>query len=233
MPRTPSWRSRSASSTRSPTCARRSTPTCRTSRAASASTTASARSSCTPGPAMAAAASPRTRWRCCRRPMRPGSISGSSAPRSRSTTTARSRWSSGSTRALGGELAGKRVGVLGLAFKPNTDDMRDAPSIPLVKGLVERGAEVSAFDPVARDQAEQVLAGHRLRRRCLCRRRWRRRAGDRHRVGRVPRARPRPDRGVDARQDPCRPAQRLRPRGGRRGRSRLLWHRPWTAVGRS
>ena len=62
-------------------------------------------------------------------------------------------------RALGGSLAGKRVGVLGLAFKPNTDDMREAPSIPLVKALVERGAAVSAFDPVARHQAEQVLSG--------------------------------------------------------------------------
>ena len=62
-------------------------------------------------------------------------------------------------RALGGSLAGKRLGVLGLAFKPNTDDMRDAPSIPLVKGLVERGAEVIAFDPVAREQAEKILAG--------------------------------------------------------------------------
>ena len=62
-------------------------------------------------------------------------------------------------RALGGELAGKRVAVLGLAFKPNTDDMRDAPSIPLVEGLLKRGAEVSAFDPVAREQAEKVLGG--------------------------------------------------------------------------
>ena len=62
-------------------------------------------------------------------------------------------------RALGGSLAGKRLGVLGLAFKPNTDDMRDAPSIPLVKGLVERGADVIAFDPVAREQAEKVLTG--------------------------------------------------------------------------
>jgi len=60
-------------------------------------------------------------------------------------------------RALGGDVAGKRVGVLGLAFKPNTDDMRDAPSIPLIKGMVEGGAEVSAFDPVAREQAEKVL----------------------------------------------------------------------------
>jgi UDPglucose 6-dehydrogenase len=62
-------------------------------------------------------------------------------------------------RALSGQIAGKRVGVLGLAFKPNTDDMREAPSIPLVNGLVERGAAVSAFDPVARHQAEQVLSG--------------------------------------------------------------------------
>jgi len=62
-------------------------------------------------------------------------------------------------RALGGNVSGKRVGVLGLAFKPNTDDMRDAPSIPIIKSLVEQGAEVSAFDPVARHQAEQVLSG--------------------------------------------------------------------------
>jgi UDPglucose 6-dehydrogenase len=62
-------------------------------------------------------------------------------------------------RALGGDLKGKRVGVLGLAFKPNTDDMREAPSIPLINLLVERGAEVSAFDPVAREQAEKVFKG--------------------------------------------------------------------------
>src|SRR5438270_2037490 len=66
-------------------------------------------------------------------------------------------------RALGGEpgapLGGKRVAILGLAFKPNTDDMREAPSIPIVNGLIERGAEVAAFDPVARHQAEQFLSG--------------------------------------------------------------------------
>jgi UDPglucose 6-dehydrogenase len=62
-------------------------------------------------------------------------------------------------RAVGGDLKGKRVAVLGLAFKPNTDDMREAPSIPLVNGLVERGAEVSAFDPVAREQAEKIFTG--------------------------------------------------------------------------
>ena len=59
--------------------------------------------------------------------------------------------------ALGGSVQGKRIGVLGLTFKPNTDDMRDAPSIPLVEGLVEGGAEVVAFDPVGREQAEKVL----------------------------------------------------------------------------
>ena len=61
--------------------------------------------------------------------------------------------------ALGGSVAGKRVAVLGLAFKPNTDDMREAPSIPIVQSLAERGAEVIAFDPVAREQAEKVLSG--------------------------------------------------------------------------
>ena len=62
-------------------------------------------------------------------------------------------------KAVGGSVAGKRIGVLGLTFKPNTDDMRDAPSIPLIKRLVENGAEVMAFDPVGREQAEPLLPG--------------------------------------------------------------------------
>src|SRR3982751_843294 len=62
-------------------------------------------------------------------------------------------------QALGGEARGRTVAILGLTFKPNTDDMRDSPSIPIIKALVEQGAEVSAFDPVARQQAEQVLSG--------------------------------------------------------------------------
>jgi UDPglucose 6-dehydrogenase len=61
-------------------------------------------------------------------------------------------------RAMGGDLNGKRIAVLGLAFKPNTDDMREAPSIPLINGLIERGATISSFDPVARDQAEKVFS---------------------------------------------------------------------------
>src|SRR6266436_5698215 len=54
-------------------------------------------------------------------------------------------------------LSGKRVAVLGLAFKPETDDMRDAPSVEIIRGLVERGAVVSAYDPVAANEARKVL----------------------------------------------------------------------------
>jgi UDPglucose 6-dehydrogenase len=60
-------------------------------------------------------------------------------------------------RALGGDLRGKKIGLLGLTFKPNTDDMRDAPSIPLVHELVARGAEVVAFDPVGAEQAALLM----------------------------------------------------------------------------
>jgi len=57
----------------------------------------------------------------------------------------------------GGDVAGKKIAVLGLAFKPETDDMRDAPSVEIIKGLIERGATVTAYDPVAREEAEKVL----------------------------------------------------------------------------
>jgi UDPglucose 6-dehydrogenase len=60
---------------------------------------------------------------------------------------------------LGGSVEDKRIGVLGLTFKPNTDDMRDAPSIPLIQGLLAGGANVTAFDPVGREQAEPLLPG--------------------------------------------------------------------------
>ncbi len=61
--------------------------------------------------------------------------------------------------ALGGKLEGKKIAVLGLAFKPNTDDMRDAPSIPLIEGLQKGGARVAAYDPVAAEQAGKILSG--------------------------------------------------------------------------
>jgi UDPglucose 6-dehydrogenase len=58
---------------------------------------------------------------------------------------------------LVGGLRGKRVAVLGLAFKPETDDMRDAPSIDIIRRLIEHDATVSAYDPVARQEAQKVL----------------------------------------------------------------------------
>lgn len=59
-------------------------------------------------------------------------------------------------RALG-DLKGKTLGVLGLAFKPNTDDMRDAPSVDIIRALLAGGAQVKAFDPVAMKRAQEVL----------------------------------------------------------------------------
>src|ERR1700709_2365109 len=56
-----------------------------------------------------------------------------------------------------GSLRGKSIAVLGVTFKPNTDDMRDAPSIPLITALQDMGAEVRVFDPVGMPQARKVL----------------------------------------------------------------------------
>ena len=60
---------------------------------------------------------------------------------------------------LGGSLEGKRVAVLGLAFKPFTDDMRQAPALEVIRQLQDLGAEVVATDPVALVQARPLLAG--------------------------------------------------------------------------
>jgi UDPglucose 6-dehydrogenase len=58
---------------------------------------------------------------------------------------------------LGGAAQGKTVAVLGLSFKPETDDMRDAPSVDIIQGLQERGATVRACDPRALEEAKRVL----------------------------------------------------------------------------
>ena len=60
-------------------------------------------------------------------------------------------------KAVGGSLAGKRVAILGLTFKPNTDDMRDSPSLDLVPALQAAGATVSAFDPEGAHEAGKLL----------------------------------------------------------------------------
>ncbi|UCF79915.1 MAG: UDP-glucose/GDP-mannose dehydrogenase family protein [Acidobacteriota bacterium] len=61
--------------------------------------------------------------------------------------------------ALAGDLRGKRVGVLGLAFKPNTDDVRESPALRVAAALLKRGARVKAYDPEAMENAKRVLKG--------------------------------------------------------------------------
>lgn len=56
-----------------------------------------------------------------------------------------------------GELKDKRIGILGLSFKPNTDDMRDAPSVSIIKGLQKEGAKIRAYDPAAMEEAKKFL----------------------------------------------------------------------------
>jgi UDPglucose 6-dehydrogenase len=58
---------------------------------------------------------------------------------------------------FGKSLKGKTIAVWGLAFKPRTDDMREAPAVPLIKGLLARGAKVRAFDPEAREMAKMFF----------------------------------------------------------------------------
>ncbi|WP_193368390.1 UDP-glucose dehydrogenase family protein [Pelagibius marinus] len=61
--------------------------------------------------------------------------------------------------ACDGSVAGKTVAILGVTFKPNTDDMRDAPSLEIVPALIAAGAKVQAFDPEGMEQAKPMLAG--------------------------------------------------------------------------
>ena len=63
-------------------------------------------------------------------------------------------------REFGEDLAGKTFAVWGLAFKPNTDDMREAPSLVLIDDLTKRGARVVAYDPVAIKEAQHVLGSN-------------------------------------------------------------------------
>lgn len=60
---------------------------------------------------------------------------------------------------MGADLSGKTLAIWGLAFKPNTDDMREAPSRVIIDGLLARGAQIKAFDPVAMEEASQLYNG--------------------------------------------------------------------------
>ncbi|MES0100059.1 UDP-glucose/GDP-mannose dehydrogenase family protein [Mesorhizobium sp. M0019] len=61
--------------------------------------------------------------------------------------------------ACGGSVRGKTVGILGLTFKPNTDDMRDAPSLTIIQALQDAGASIKAYDPVGMEQARKMIEG--------------------------------------------------------------------------
>jgi UDPglucose 6-dehydrogenase len=62
-------------------------------------------------------------------------------------------------QAMGGDVRGKTIAILGLTFKPNTDDMRDSPAIAIVQALQDAGAAVHAYDPEGMEQAKLVLSG--------------------------------------------------------------------------
>ena len=137
--------------------------------------------------------------------------------------------------ALDGSVRGKTMAVLGLTFKPNTDDTRDSPAIPLITALQDLGATVRAYDPAGMEQAKPQLPADPLQRQRLCG--GRRRPCRRHcnRMGAVSRPR------SDAAEKPHgpggdrRPAQYLSHRRnaarpvplcwGRQGRGGLIWAR--------
>jgi UDPglucose 6-dehydrogenase len=62
-------------------------------------------------------------------------------------------------RHFGNDLRGKTLALWGLAFKPNTDDMREAPSLTIIEELLAAGARVQAYDPVASAEAQRLLSG--------------------------------------------------------------------------
>ena len=63
---------------------------------------------------------------------------------------------------FGGDLRGRTFAVWGLAFKPNTDDMREAPSLVIIESLLEAGAKVCAFDPEAMEMSRRHYLGDRI-----------------------------------------------------------------------
>ena len=62
-------------------------------------------------------------------------------------------------QACGGDVSGRSIAILGLTFKPNTDDMRDSPALDIVPALIEAGASVRAFDPAGMEEAQKLMDG--------------------------------------------------------------------------
>jgi len=58
---------------------------------------------------------------------------------------------------FGEDLSGKKIGIWGISFKPNTDDIREAPALEIIKGLLDKGAEIAAYDPQAMENASGIL----------------------------------------------------------------------------
>ena len=135
-------------------------------------------------------------------------------------------------KALGAEPRGKIVALLGLAFKPNTDDMRDAPSIAIVQALEDAGVKVRGYDPESMEQARPIMPDVEL-----CAGPYEAAAGadavvlvtewdalralDLERLAAAMRA-----------QGAGRPAQHLSARGGRGSRAGMVRHRPRAAAER-
>ena len=188
MPPTPSWRPRSPSSTRSPTCASRPAPTCRRSRAASASTTASARSSSTPARATAAPASPRTCWRCCKTGLDFGVPIRSIETVVSVNDAAQARHGpQGHRRAAAAACAAAPSPCSASPSSPTPTTCARRPRSPSSRRCRMPAPSVRAFDPEGMKQARvHARATWSTRSDAYACMRGRRRAGHHDRVGRLP-----------------------------------------------
>ena len=198
-----------------------SAPTCTTCGAASAPTSGSAARSCIPGPGYGGSCFPKDvkahhPHRGCARPVARRAQGGRGGQRGAEAGASCRRRSS----TWGTTCTGKIVGVWGLAFKAETDDMRESPTIPLIEGLLEAGARVQTHDPKATDSARAHLRRPGdVRRRSLQRRARRRRAADHDRVAGLPQSRLRAGAEAAAPPAPHRRPQPLRSRPDGRARA--------------
>ncbi|WP_244500340.1 UDP-glucose dehydrogenase family protein [Methyloceanibacter methanicus] len=124
-----------------------------------APTGASGTSSCTRGRAMAGRASRRTSVPLCRTRGKPRAPCSLVEQVEKANLERKIAMAARVEAAAGGTVRGKTVAVLGVTFKPNTDDMREAPSLVILPMLQARGAEIRACDPQGRSNAEELLPG--------------------------------------------------------------------------